>query len=182
MELKTAIAYLLVLFLFYEIMMNLFYKEEVAPSLSEPTQGNIDLVPVESRWIHLFPNRSAVDVCFEEVRRQMQYLRIDTVDITVFVPQNDIGLAFVQMCEKKAFTPFYTIGQDDYLKYWFFQGDAKVKVTTLQKSQGMEARHLVLFIEDIARSANRAVLYTAFTRLRRHTNGSMLSVFALSRP
>ena len=55
---------------------------------TEPAQGNIDLGPVELRWIHLSPSRSVVDVCFEEVRRQMQYLHIDTVipDITVLVP------------------------------------------------------------------------------------------------
>ena len=95
------------------------YKEEV-DLLTEPTQGNIDLGPVELRWIHLFPNRSGVDVCFEELRRQIQYLRIDTVDITVLVPQNDIELAFVQMCEKKGIPAVYTIDQDDCRKIVVF--------------------------------------------------------------
>ncbi len=50
----------------------------------------------------------------------MQYLRIYTVDITVLVPQNDMGLAFVQMCGEKGIHAVYTIGQDDYRKIFGF--------------------------------------------------------------
>ena len=65
-----------------------FLREVEVGLPTEPAQGNIDLGPVELRWIHLSPNRSVVNVCFEEVRRQMQYLHIDTAisDIAVLVP------------------------------------------------------------------------------------------------
>ncbi len=41
---------------------------------------------------------------------------------------------------------------------------------------GWEARHVVLYVESIERARDRALLYTALTRLKRHVDGSVLTV------
>jgi hypothetical protein len=58
----------------------------------------------------------------------------------------------------------------------FFQGAERIKATTLHSFKGWEARHLILFVESVERAEDRALIYTALTRLRRHEVGSALTV------
>lgn len=58
----------------------------------------------------------------------------------------------------------------------FFQGAAQIKATTLHSFKGWEARHLVVFVGRVERAEDRALIYTALTRLRRHEAGSALTV------
>ena len=61
-------------------------------------------------------------------------------------------------------------------KLAFFLGDAKIKATTLHSFKGWESRHLVLYVSRITSPGDRALFYTAITRLKKHPNGSMLTV------
>ena len=145
-----------------------------------PKQLELELDPVELRWVQV-PSEMPINVCVEEVRRQMQRLRSDTAvpDIT-FLSGNDMGHAFINEFERRNVHVINTFGQDGResrrKKLAFFQGDARVKATTLHSFKGWEARHLVLYVRTIASPEDCALLYTALTRLKRHQQGSLLTV------
>ena len=145
-----------------------------------PKQLELELSPVELRWVQV-SSEMPINVCVEEVCRQMQRLRSDTAipDIT-FLSGYEIGHALVNEFEQRNVHVIHTFGQDDResrrKKLGFFQGDARVKATTLHSFKGWEARHLVLYVSTIASPEDCALLYTALTRLKRHQHGSLLTV------
>ena len=165
-------------------------------------------MPIELRWVQVSSVQvssvtSIVEICFEEVRRQMQHLRNDTAipDVIFLTPRNDIGRVFVERCEEKGIRVLYTFGQEDQesdifneengdvrkhedsrrRKLAFFLGNAKIKATTLHSFKGWEGRHLVLYVSRIASAEDRALFYTALTRLKKHPSGSMLTVVSSCR-
>ena len=140
--------------------------------------------PVELRWVQVsskMPINVCVNVCVEEVRQQMQRLNRDTAipDIT-FLSGYEMGHAFVNEFEQRNVHVINTFGQDNResrrKKLVFFQGDARVRATTLHSFKGWEARHLVLYVSTIASPEDCALLYTALTRLKGHSQGSLLTV------
>ena len=124
----------------------------------------------------------------------------------IFLSQNiDVGLEFVEKCKQymdgrasylakepllHTFVPddeetntsdpedkdFRKNQESRRRKLAFFLGKARIKATTLHSFKGWEARHLVLHISRIASAEDRALFYTALTRLKKHSNGSMLTV------
>ena len=139
-----------------------------------------DLYPTELRWVQVRPS-NATETCVEEVRRQMARLRADIAvpDIT-FLSGSAVGRELVKEYERKSvhiLNTFDRQGKDQRRqKLAFFQGDARVKATTHHSFKGWEARHLVLYVENIDGARDRALLYTALTRLKRHVNGSVLTI------
>ena len=139
------------------------------------------LFPDELRWRQVDSEANGLDACDSELRHMMQRLRADTAvpDIT-FLSGQDVGRRFVEMQERKGVHLVHTFDEDDRsarrLKRAFFQGAAGIKATTIHSFKGWEARHLVVYVESVARAEDRAVLYTALTRLLRHEEGSCLTV------
>jgi AAA domain/Nuclease-related domain len=139
------------------------------------------LFPVELRWVHLREDANGLNACFSELRRMMQRLRTDTAipDITVLTG-NELGRGLAVLLESKGVHILHTFDTNKQSsrrkKRAFFQGDARIKATTLHSFKGWEARHLVLFIESVERAEDRALIYTSLTRLRRHEAGSALTV------
>ena len=154
--------------------------------------------PIELRWVQVSSVSSIAEICFEEARWQMKSLRDDTAipDIIFLTPINDTGLVFVEKCEQKGVHVLDTFGQEDQKldpfgqgdrnlgryensrrkKLAFFLGNAKIKATTLHSFKGWEGRHLILHVSRIESAKDRALFYTALTRLKTHPNGSMLTV------
>ena len=154
--------------------------------------------PIELRWVQVSSVSSIAEICFEEARWQMKSLRDDTAipDIIFLTPINDTGIVFVEKCEEKGVHVLDTFGQEDQeldpfgqgdrnlrryensrrKKLAFFLGDARVKATTLHSFKGWEGRHLILYVSRIESAEDRALFYTALTRLKTHPNGSMLTV------
>lgn len=143
-------------------------------------QAELDLHPTELRWVQV-PSALAIEASVDEVRRQMQRLRADTSmpDIT-FLSAGNVGRGLVEAFKRKSVRVINTFDQEDEKqrrqKLAFFQGDARVKATTIHSFKGWEARHLVVYIESIDSAQDRALMYTMLTRLKRHVNGSVLSV------
>jgi AAA domain len=139
------------------------------------------LFPVELRWVHLREDSNGLDACLSELRRMMQRLRTDTAipDITVLTG-TELGRGLAVLLESKGVHILHTFDTNKQnsrrRKRAFFQGAARIKATTLHSFKGWEARHLVLFIESVERAEDRALIYTALTRLRRHEAGSALTV------
>lgn len=140
-----------------------------------------DLFPVELRWLHVREHSSGLSACVSELRRMMQRLRADTAipDIT-FLSGTELGCSLTAFLAEKGVDVLHTFDADKRnsrrRKRAFFQGVARVKATTLHSFKGWEARHLILFVASVERAEDRALLYTALTRLRRHEHGSCLTV------
>lgn len=139
------------------------------------------LFPDELRWRQVDSEGHGLDACDSELRHMMQRLRADTAvpDIT-FLSGQDAGRRFVEMQDRKGVHLVHTFDEDyrsaRRLKRAFFQGAAGIKATTIHSFKGWEARHLVVYVESVERAEDRAVLYTALTRLLRHEKGSCLTV------
>ncbi|MGC1275326.1 MAG: hypothetical protein WBC44_16590, partial [Planctomycetaceae bacterium] len=140
-----------------------------------------ELYPAELRWVQVANKTESVACCIKEINRQMTKLFSDTAipDIT-FLARKDLGRAVVRQLATKNVRVLHTFNEDESIarrqKLAFYKGAANVKGTTLHSFKGWEARHLVVFVSSIERAEDRALLYTALTRLRRHENGSALTV------
>ena len=58
----------------------------------------------------------------------------------------------------------------------FYMGDARIKATTLHSFKGWESRAMVIFIGQSVDKKALALIYTGLTRLKRHPQGSYLTV------
>lgn len=141
-----------------------------------------DLSPAELRWLHVRSSSDALDACDAELRRMMTRLRGDTAvpDIVFLSDSVAFGREFVVRQERKKLHLRHTFAKDDRdarrQKLAFFKGDARIKATTPHSFKGWEARHLMVFVKSVKSPTDRALLYTALTRLRRHDRGSCLTV------
>lgn len=152
----------------------------------------------ELRWVQVRSKDIVGKVCFDEVRRQMRRLQEDTAipDIIFLASNNELGLDFVKRCERLGIEVINTFGRErgdsnqfgqpseDFSesrdshrrKLSFFLGAPEVKATTLHSFKGWEARNLVVSVSRVETPEDRALFYTALSRLKGHTRGSKLTV------
>lgn len=142
----------------------------------------MDLFPVELRWLHIRSSSQALDGCDSELRRMMTRLRGDTAvpDIVFLSSSVVFGREFVKRQKDRKIHVRHTFAEDQRnarsQKLGFFKGDSGIKATTPHSFKGWEARHLIVFVDSVKGPRDRALLYTALTRLRRHEQGSCLTV------
>ena len=155
-------------------------EEEV--DIPEPNQQlEMELSPVELRWVHVRNEPDLLRACDEELSRMMKRLPRDTAVADIFfLSGNRLGREFVQLRSRRSVKIRHTF-QDDGVrsrrqKRAFFQGDARIKGTTVHSFKGWEAHRLIVCVESIKRASDRAVLYTALTRLLDDKLGSCLTV------
>lgn len=142
----------------------------------------MEMFPVELRWLHVRRSSNVLDACDSELRRMMTRLRGDTAipDIIFLSDQVAFGREFVKLQERKNVHVRHTFAEDQResrgQKLAFRKGDARIKATTPHSFKGWETRHLIVFVGSVKGPRDRALLYTALTRLRRHEQGSCLTV------
>lgn len=149
-----------------------------------PSQGVLDLYPVELRWVQIVSQIPSVDVCFEEAIRQRNELKQkgshEFSDITFLSAYRNMGSLFVEKCKEAGIGVRDTFGksydESRCKKLLFFSMDSRMKATTLHSFKGLESRHLVVYVDRIDRPEDLALLYVGLTRLKTHPNGSMLTV------
>ena len=155
-------------------------EEEV--DIPESKQSELDLSPIELRWIHVNDQDHILTACASELRRMMKRLpdNVAVSDIVFLSARKSLGMEFVQMLNEKGIQVVHTYDDDDMIsrrqKRAFFQGDARIKATTVHSFKGWEARTLIVCVESIQYAEEKAVLYTAFTRLRADPHGSRMTV------
>jgi len=171
-------------------------REEV--DLPKATQLELGIGASDLRWVQVRSEDLVETVCFDEVLRQMRSLQGDTAipDMIFLAPTNELGLDLVNQCESHNMKVISTFGRNEgksnqfgpqsealsestdsrRRKLRFFLGDARVKATTLHSFKGWEARNLVVAVSRVNTPKDRALFYTALTRLKRHTNGSKLTI------
>ena len=150
-------------------------REEADFPLAKQTE--IDMSPVQLRWVQVRQDHDILNICDDEIVRMAKRLRRDTAvaDITVLSAPK-LGERLVKMQRSKGIRILDTFDGSPRKKRAFFQGDARIKATTLHSFKGWEARHLIVCVESIERAGEKAVLYTALTRLLDDPNGSCLTV------
>ena len=64
------------------------------------------------------------------------------------------------------------------MKLAFAMQSPLMKLTTLHSFKGLEARLLLIYLNRMENAEDKALFYTALTRLLRHENGSCLTVIS----
>ena len=157
---------------------NEFMRGEEVDLPNAPPQA--ELFPVELRWIQVQDPQNTPTICEAEVLRLITHLPKDTaVADVVFLSGMKVGGRVASLLEGRRIRVLHTYGEgrtNRRQKRAFFQGAAQVKATTLHSFKGWEARNLVVLVDSIERPEERAVVYTAMSRLLRHGSGCCLTV------
>lgn len=159
-------------------------EEEV--DIPEPKPQLEMEAPVELRWVQVRDEQDILNACDSEISRMATRLRPDTAvaDIT-FLSGKTLGRRLVQMLSTRGIRTLHTFDDEAARsrrqKRAFFQGDARIKATTVHSFKGWEARHLIVCVESIEHTGDKAVLYSALTRLLDDERGSCLTVVSKCR-
>ena len=155
-----------------------------------PHEYQMELHPLTLRWVQMPENGDWISVCIEELDRLQRALPQDSgvSDIVCMIPEHLEGYHFVGSVEKKFNIHVSHVFSDSEdaidrqrnsrpLKRAFWAGSGQVKAVTIHSFKGWEARHLLIYIDDIQKNdAMPALFYTALTRLKSHENGTSLTV------
>ena len=151
--------------------------------LPEQEQGSLNLYPCELRWVQCSPDVAA-QACVDEILALMKLTGkkgLANADITLLSAETRFGAAVTDYLEDQwRIQTVNTYGSDKIeqrrQKMGFFMGDARIKATTLHSFKGWEARLLVVHIAQATDAASLALIYAGLTRLKRHVEGSWLTV------
>ncbi|WP_345974131.1 NERD domain-containing protein/DEAD/DEAH box helicase [Sulfurimonas sp. HSL3-7] len=155
-------------------------KESV--NLPMPPQDELDLFPCTLKWVHT-KMEFAAKVCQEElfslaINAEPDLLSIP--DLTFLADTNKRGIAVVSELGAKGVKSCHTFSEEASesrrKKMGFYMGDARIKATTLHSFKGWESRAIVIFIGQSADKKSLALIYTGLTRLKKHTEGSYLTI------
>ena len=143
------------------------------PPLPPPQSNQLD----KFRWVQVSYGAAVSDVCIKEVERLYNNPAIPTV---YFLSGTNIGIEVVEEFQKRGADVL-----DTHSKNWqqsrkkkvnLYPGYAEICATTLQSFKGWEASHIVIHVEKIESFRDRAIFYTALSRLNKHPNGAVLTV------
>lgn len=148
---------------------------------SRPTD-EFDYYPCKLRWIQTNKNYD-INVCIEEITNmacQVDPVILAIPDITFLASSKNSGITIVNELKNRQIKVVHTFSDNSQesqkLKHGFFMGDARVKSTTLHSFKGWESRALVVHISHAFNEQSLALIYAGLTRLKRHTEGSFLTV------
>lgn len=140
------------------------------------------LFPVKMKWVQIASKNTCVHDCIVEILEMMKVLNSSTsVSDVVFLSNDHVGMNVADQLYDKFKIKIQSTHSADKaksrkLKVAFHLGSPLVKATTIQSFKGWEARQLVVCVESASRPEDRALLYTALTRLKRHESGSSITV------
>ncbi|RKG72683.1 AAA family ATPase [Corallococcus terminator] len=164
-----------------------FLPAETA-QLPESEQGDLNLYPCTLRWVQC-DKADATSVCADEFLALMRLTGrngLANADITLLSEATSVGAKVSQLLEDRfRIRTLNTFSADNIeqrrQKMGFFMGDARVKATTLHSFKGWETRLLVIYVDAAADPKALALVYAGLTRLKRHTEGSWLTVVCSAR-
>lgn len=125
------------------------------------------------RWVQVSSGISPVETCVEEILCLRKNHSIPTV---YFLSTTDkIGEGVVSNLIQRGVDIFSTY-KNQNAKLNLHPGCADIVATTVHSFKGWEASHLIVHVENIESRKDRAVFYTALSRLKKHDNGAALTV------
>nr|PMH64417.1 DNA helicase [Enterovibrio norvegicus] len=174
-----------------QLLAERFAKDYLPPetvTLPSLAQHDIGLEPCHLRWVQV-PVENAVMTCCDEILRLTTTgspEQLSFSDLTLLCDSRKTGLAITQQLGYLGVKTVHTFSPEPKAqrrqKIGFYMGDAKVKATTIHSFKGWESRALVLYIGDKVDASSMALFYTALTRLKRHQDGSCLTVVCSAQP
>jgi len=150
------------------------------------SQGELNLFPCTLKWVHTNCDLSA-RVCKEElfalaIDANPEILSIS--DITFLSDSKHSGNDVIEKISATGVKAVHTYASDNKesrrQKVGFYMGDSRIKATTLHSFKGWESRAIVIYIGERVDTKSLALIYTGLTRLKRHTEGSFLTVVSCS--
>lgn len=160
------------------------YLPETLRIVPRRPQIEMALEPCYLRWVH----HAGVDdaqVCCDEILglfTRAGSAGLSMADVTFLCDVKSIGYEVVKKLGMKGIRCVHTYDPDEKesrrQKVGFYMGDARVKATTLHSFKGWEARILVIYLERGTTPQALSLLYTGLTRIKRHTEGSFLTVIS----
>ena len=101
-------------------------------------------------------------------------------DRVLLTNSHRVGLTCVKILKSKNIKTEHIFDldqrQQSIRKRAFWMGDARVKGCTIHSFKGWETRALVIYVESAKSIRDRILVYVGLTRLRRHPQGSFLTV------
>jgi hypothetical protein len=155
-------------------------KESDLPE-SEPQQ-ELDLYPCKLKWVETEKGNAAA-ACEEEILAIVPSAdpSILSVPDVVLVSQTRKNvMEVVRRLGNKGIRVIHTVGENEHqssrMKKAFYLLSSRVKATTIHSFKGLETRSLIVHIEDSNWTGAKAVVNTAITRLKRHRDGSYITI------
>ncbi len=151
------------------------------PYETESAQGEL-MYPCKLKWIQTDADH-ALGVCMDELfsmapNADPGLLAIS--DITFLTGNQKFGHKVIIEVGARGVKAVHTFGADSRdsrrKKMGFFMGDSRIKATTIHSFKGWESRALVIFIGQTVDKKTLALIYTGLTRIKRHVEGSYLTV------
>lgn len=159
------------------------YLPNISINIPEAETSELDIWPVQMRWVQLNPNVQAVRFCADAVLSMPIWTQPETLaysDITLLVQDHKFGWQSIELLERSNVKTAHVFGNDrieqKHRKLGFFMGDARAKATTIHSFKGWESRCMVIHISRANLPEDLATIYVALSRLKRHTVGSYLTV------
>ncbi len=150
--------------------------------LPKSPQGELDIYPCILKWVDTTP-QLASDICKQEVLGMSPSASPELLaipDITFLSSNQKFGIEVVGNIGKEGVKTVHTYSEDSSQsrrkKMGFYMGDARIKATTLHSFKGWEGRALVIYIGEKVDKKSLALIYTGLTRLKRHMDGSYLTI------
>lgn len=168
-----------------------YFMQGVEVDLPRPDQPELtDFYPLSLRWVQIGRDSDWTAVCIAELQRLVNSLPKDSgpSDVVCLLPEHLEGFKFVAAAQEQlklrishifsnAADPDIRQEQSAPLKHAFWAGNGLLKAVTVNSFKGWEARHMLVYINDIWQPDTApALFYTALTRLLRHEGGSLLTV------
>ena len=160
-------------------------NEKIIP-FAKQINNELDFYPCSIKWIN--EKKDIVNCCVAEM---LNIISKDTkndrafTDLTFITDNEKIGIGVVARLRKMKIETVHTYkldGDNTYSqkkrKMSFWKGVPKVKATTIHSFKGWEARLLVININQAKTLKDFAIIYTALTRIKKHSLGSFLTVIS----
>ncbi|TVL55350.1 DNA helicase [Shewanella algae] len=162
-----------------------FAQQFLPPELVNLPKGQqlgLDLDQSYLKWMQIDEHQTVENCC----TALLDLLKHDTAqplaiaDLTLLCSHKATGQLVVNALAQKGIRVIHTYDNDERecrrQKVGFYMGDARVKATTLHSFKGWESRAIVICISGKLTTTDLALLYTGLTRLKRHPDGSFLTV------
>jgi hypothetical protein len=158
------------------------FLPDSARILPRRDQSSLALEPCDLRWVHV-EVECAVQACVDEILRMVSmdgHEHYAIADLTFLCSSKSLGQQVVASLLESGIRCVHTFDDDERQsrrqKIGFYMGDARVKATTLHSFKGWESRSLVIYVGTSANEQSLALTYTGLTRIKRHPEGSSLTV------
>ncbi|MCU0546199.1 MAG: UvrD-helicase domain-containing protein [Oscillatoriaceae cyanobacterium Prado104] len=156
------------------------YLPDLKLNLPTAQVSELDLYPTHLSWIQLSSFQSIAKECVSAALKMPGLAAPNVIaypDIVLLLPTHKFGLACVSLLNEKNFNVIHIFDADQQekksRKMAFFMGDARIKACTIHSFKGWEARYMVIAISE---DTDLESAYVAMSRLKRHTEGSYLTV------